>query len=390
MSYDFFIEKICNHIIVDELVTLTPGDGTSFAFSRRPSSTSVKITIDGVVVPPSGLYSKAEVYFSKSEPYRIKYGVNDLILFKNGSGPVETIQIPAGNISAKRLADFLYTKLQGLDVQGVNGRVIVKSLTPTRGMSFSFPDPRWTDKSASLISTSRILGAYNLFGIPPGRCATGRKLFPGYKVYKNPDSFDGVEEFIGVFESPILNNNPVILVTYPTTSPFCGRCQGSRLEYDYTIAMSSYDTVKDADLLIQEANKFLFTVKGSHWKWPWLGSSLSSRIGQKADTAAGLASSFIGLDITNAFNVYKNIKSQQDTRFPNQNVSDAEFPLNLASLNVVSGDDPTTFYADYAIVSRSRTPLKVTRLISLPDPYQITTNPAQVLQRAARGYQLVG
>ena len=388
MSYDFYISKVCSHTIVDEVVVLENEASQSFGFARRPSSTNITITVDGVEIPRTGLYSKAEIVCLKGEPYRIKYGKNDLILFKNGSGAVQTIQLPPGNFSAKALSDYLYTKIPNLDVTSENGRLIIRSLTATNGTAFSFPDPRWTDKSSSLITTSRILAAYNLLGITPGRVGSGRKLFPGYKVLVNPAAF--VEEWIVTFDTPIPNNTPVILVTYQTQAAFCGRCIGSRLEYDYTIKNSTYETIKDTDLLVQEVNKFMFTVKGSHWKWPWLGSALVTRIGQKADTAASLASSFIGLDINGAFNVYQNIKKQQDIGFPGQNVTDAEFPLSLSNFTVTSGDDPTTFYANFTVISRSRDPLVVTKTISVPDPYQLTSSPTGVIQQASTGYQLVG
>jgi hypothetical protein len=204
----------------------------------------------------------------------------------------------------------------------------------------------------------------------------------------NPASF--VEEWIVVFDEPLRTYQPVILMTYQTLAAYCGRCQGSRVEYDYTLSGNDYEKFYNADLLLQEAYKYIFTVKGSHWKWPWLGSNILSRIGSKADTAAGLAASFIGLDITSAFGTYQNIKRQQDKNFPGQNVTDAEFPYSLDDFSVLTGDDPTTFYAKLVITSRSRDPISLTTPISLPDPYQLTSSPSGVMQNAANGFQLVG
>jgi hypothetical protein len=389
MSYDFYIDKVCSHTIVDEVCLLNSETGDSFAFARRPSTYDCRITIDGVVVPPGGLFSKAEIVCGKSEPYRIIAGQNDLILLQIGNDTPVQIGLPPGHaVSAKTLATFLSNYTSDLVFTAENGRLVIRTPTPVNGSAFTLADPRWTDKTASLISTSRVQGAYKLLGVTPGKVGAGRKLLPGFKVILNPAAY--LEEWIVRFDSPIRNSSPAILVTYQTLAPFCGRCQGSRVEVDYTITGGAYDTVRNVDLLIQEFNKFLFTVKGSHWKWPWLGSNILNRIGGKADTGTSLASSFIALDVNSAFSVYQNIKRQQDIGFPGQNVTDAEYPQSLGQFAVNVMDDPTSYFATFNIYSRSSEPLQITRTISLPNPYQLTSSPAQLLQSAARGFQLMG
>ena len=389
MSYDFYIEKVCNHKIVDEIAQIDPETRTFFAFAKPPSANTVTIKIDGELVPPQGLYTKAEVIFNKSEPYRITANKNDLILFKYGNSPVQTIKLPPGNaVSAKTLARFLLDYAPDLDWKVENHRVVVSSPTPTRGILFSFPDPTWTDKTSSLISTSRILGAYKTLGISPGRAGNGRKIMPGYIIDLNPAAF--VEEYIVTFEYTIKNYAPVILVSYQTQAKYCNRCFGSRKENDYTISLGSYETVRDTDLLKQELNKYIFTIKGSHWKWPWMGSTLLQRIGSKASVTNGLTSSFISLDVTNAFNTYQNIKRQQDVNFPSQNVTDAEYPYSLASFNVATYDDPTVYYGVFNIMSRSRQPITLTKQLNVPDPVQLTSDPTGLMTNAGRGFQLVG
>jgi hypothetical protein len=389
MSYDFKIPKLCSHIIVDEISQLNNQNYNTIGFARRPSSYLVTLKVDGEIVPPGGLYSKAQILLGKAEPYRIVAGKNDLILYRGKSG-TQTIKLPPGNaVSAKSLALYLSSYITDIDIKAENYRITFSTPTPFKGSAFSFPDPKWTDKTASLISTSRILAAYKTLGINPGRTAIGELIVPGYIVTLNPDSF--VEEYIIRFNTPIRNRNPVILLTYNTLAAFCGRCLGTRVEYDYTVSGQSYKTVKNTDLLIQEFNKFLFTVKGSHWKWPWIGSTLLDRVGGKADTASQLASSFITLDINNAFNTYQNIKRQQDNNFPDQNVTDEEYPYRLGDVNVSSlPNDPTTYYAQYTIIPRSRQPVQVEDILPLPGNYQLTSDSSGLMSAAASGFQLVG
>lgn len=387
MSFDFQLAKACSHIIVDEIGVLITSTNDTINFQRKPSSTKVTVKIDGQVVPPGGLYSKAEISFGKAEPYRIVANKNDLILFNNGIS-TQTIKLPPGQISARVLAQYLQEIITDFDIKAENYRLVIRTPTPYKGIAFSFPDPRWTDKSSSLITTSRILSAYSLFGITPGLTAVGKLLYPGYKIIIDPLSFVNQQQI--KFDVPLRSINPVILITYNTLAPFCGRCLGSRVEYDYTVIGPSYKSIRNTDLLIQEFNKFLFTLKGSHWKWPWIGSNLLNRIGSKADTASSLASSFISLDINNAFNTYQNIKRQQSLNFPDQNVTDAEYPYRLGQISVNSLNDPTTFYANYEIYNRSREPLQVEEQIPLPSNYQLTSNPSGLMSAAGNGFQLVG
>jgi len=393
MSYDFYIDKVCPHTIVDELGVLSDFDAAlpskiSFPLSRPPSNFSVKINVDGVDIPPSGLYTKAVAIFNKVDPYRIISNVNDLILFRMNNEPVRTIQLPAGNaVSAKTLAKFLSRIIPDLNIEAENGKVVFSSQSPYNGILFSFPDPRWTDKVSALISTSRIMAAYKTLGLNPGKCGIGRKIFSGYSVKLNQYTF--VEQYIVEFDDPVYNSKPVVFVTYQTIAPYCPRCLGSRVEYDYSIYNGSYNTVRNTDLLIQEFSKFLFTIKGTHWKWPWIGSNLSSRIGAKGNTGLGLASTFVQMDIENAFSVYQNIKKQQLLNFPGQNVTDAEYPISLMDTKVENKNDPTIFYANFTVMSKSTEPVQITRQLSEPDIYQITTSPGAVLQQAARGFQQV-
>jgi hypothetical protein len=184
------------------------------------------------------------------------------------------------------------------------------------------------------------------------------------------------------FESPLFNDNPLVQLSYVTSVVDCRRCHGTQIEYDYNIIDNTYETVKDADLLGQEFDKFLFTNIGSHWKWNWLGSGLMNRIGSKGSTAAVSINSLITVDVAQAFRLYQNIKSQQDSRFPFQNVSDAEYPLSLGGINIqVPDQDPTIAFVTTTIVSRSMVPITLKRIVGNPNPFFLTGNSQSFLQR---------
>lgn len=363
MSYDFALRQICTHEIMFQTVTLDE-DGQTIPLYIPPSSPkSVKLFIDGVEVPAAGLASTPILPFKNPGTYRIRAGVNDLLYMGVGDEVPRMIQLLKGNVRAEDLAEDLQQKVPSLNFSVVKNRVVVSAKRPTVGTAFSFPDPRWTDVTASLITTSRILGAFTTLGIVPGRAAYGREVYPGWQVQRDVDSPDERDRKI-VLNRPLANNDPILQVNLVTYSSFCRRCQGSRIEYDYRVIGDTYETVQGVDLLFQEMDKFIFTKIGSHWKWAWLGSNVLNRVGQKGSTGFVSADAAISMDITKAFGVYQNIKMQQDTRFPSQDVTDAEYPQALGSIDVqLRPDDPTIALARVSVISRSTEPLTIRRVV---------------------------
>ncbi len=352
-------------------------------FQRPPNNNRVALYVDGFQVPPSGLFSVPTLPFQRPEPYRIKSGVNDLLYVRIGFNTPQLVQlIPGNTLRASDLAKNLAKKIPNLNWNVKNKRVVVTG--PPQGMeanAFSFPDPRWTDKTQSLPSTAQILGAYETLGIVPGRNVTSKQLFPGWGIERDPTSPDETGKIIH-FESPLFNDNPLIQLSYVTDLSNCRRCHGTQIEFDYSIVNHTYEAIDGTDLLSQEFDKFLITKIGSHFKWNWLGSGLVNRIGAKGSTAIASINSLITLDVSTAFRNYQNIKQQQDQRFPFQQVDDAEYPLNLAGINVqISPQDPTIAIVTTTIVSRSREPIVLKRIIGNPSPFTILGNPQAFLKR---------
>jgi hypothetical protein len=377
MSYDFALEKVCSHEVKLETVSLIADSDDSIRFPKNPSNSNVTVWMDGMFVPPSGIWSVPELPLSRIEPYRIVSGVSDMLYVQVGSGMSRLIQMISGNnVKAFDLAKDLSLKIPELSITSSNGRVFFKSpISGPSAVSFSFPDPRWTDRTSSLPTTHRVLAGYTQIGIIPGRKVVSRRTFPSWNIIDDDLTLvAGGNGKLIKFSEPIRNSSPTFQIGYFTIPSNCRRCHGIQIEFDYSPLNGSYETVTDSDLLAQEFGKFLFTRAGSHFKWPWLGSRLTDRIGGKNITGGVSASSLITLDISQTFKTYQNIKMQQDQQFPFQEVSDAEFPYSLGSLTVqVPDEDPTVAVVVTGITSRSREPVVLKRLIGNPNPFFLSS-----------------
>lgn len=377
MSYDFALERICQHQVLFELAQF---DNTRdvVSFQKPPAGQFVNLYIDGSYVPQDGLFSFAEVAFTKAEPYRISANQSDLIMVGIGNNVPRFVQLLTGSaVKAVDLAHDLSLKLPELQVLVRKKHVVLRSRTPFNGPAFVLPDPRWTDRTSSSPYTARVLGGYQQLGIVPGRVASGVQVFPGYDVIQDPNVPLNLPQFkILKFRSPLPNRNPLVQVSYVTRPSDCRRCQGTRIEFDYGVVGGTYETVVDSDLLSQELDKFLFTKLGSHWKWTWLGSNLINRIGGKGNTARSTVGAMISLDISQAFRVYQNIKSQQAQRTPFQQVSDAEYPASLENVDVkLLPNDPTVAIVTSTVKSKSRVPVPLRRVVGNPSPFTLEGDP---------------
>jgi hypothetical protein len=378
MSFDFATDQLCTHEVFFESIQIDPISKQTAVFPFPPSSKRVQVYIDGVEVPSTGLYSFAKIPLIKKEPYRIKSGINDLLYISLGFDTPRFVQLISGsNVKASELAGDLQGKLPDLSIGVENKRVVFKSRQRLKGTAFQFHDPRWTDTTSSLPTTARVLNAYQSIGVIPGRAATGKRILPGWRVEKVEGSADQTEKQL-IFDSIVPSNDSVIEVNYVTTQFNCRRCHGSRIEFDYSILNNTYETVFDTDLLAQEFDKFLFTKIGSHWKWNWLGSGLIDRIGGKGSTGNTTTTSLITFDVSQAFRTYQNIKQQQDSRVPQQQVSDAEYPYQLVNVNVQTlPDDPTVAIVTTIVSNRSRVSVPLKRVIGNPNPFTLQGDPIQ-------------
>ena len=373
MSYDFALQKLCSHEIHMES-GLYDRNSRTIRFRTPPSNQRVMVWIDGVAVPPTGLWSHAELIFTNSGPYKIKQNHNDLLYIRVGNEAPTFVQLLTGNVRASDMVKDLSLKIPSLSFSMKRDRVLIRSRTPSKNAAFTFTDPRWTDKTESSPTTSRVLSAYSRLGIVPGRVVSGKMLFPSWSIVKDPISSWDLDRAI-LFHKKIQNQSPVTHISYVTHPTYCRRCGGTKIEFDYNLIGSAYERIDGADLLSQEFDKFLFTRLGSHWKWTWIGSKLIDRIGGKGSSGKTTVNAMLSMDVNQAFAVYQNIKMQQSQNSPAQEVSDAEYPLAIRSVNVSTmPDDPTVALVGITIVCRSLEPVALKRIVGNPNPYSIGAN----------------
>ncbi len=387
MSYDFATAAVCPHQVFFEACPLDDISKRYVTFPKPPSGMTVSVHVDRVGVPQGGLWSRAELPFSKPGPYRVRRGENDLVLLSVGFEAPRLLQLtPGPAVPAEDMALGLQRQLPDLMVESKERRVVISTRNPVRGTAFQFHDPRWTDRSSSLPNTARVLGAYSEVGIVPGRAASGRRLFPGWAVQRDPNSPLERDRRI-VFEEPLPNADPLIELSYITAPGDCRRCFGTKVEFDYSVKNGTYETVRNTDLLAQEFDKFLLTKVGSHWKWNWLGSGLVDRIGGKGSAGAVNVNALISVDVSQAFATYQAVKARQDSSTPQQKVSDAEYPLELTSVDVQTlPDDPTVAVVRTVVTSRSRVDVPLARVVGNPSPFNVLGgDPSQVLRRLPGG-----
>jgi hypothetical protein len=395
MSFDFATAQLCSHEVYFETLELDPITRDRVQFLRPPSAGSVQLYIDGVLVPPSGLYSRAILPFTRPEPYRIRVGENDLIYIRIGFGAPRFIRlIPGTKVKAVDLASHLQKEIPELSITAENKRVYFRSIGAVNGVAFSFVDPRWTDTTSSLLTTARTIAGYQAVGITPGRSAKGRQIYPSWTIGapnrqisslpttpSDPSSSVLITDRILKFSNIFPNNDPLIQVSYVTTSVNCRRCHGSRIEYDYNVVGGTYEEVRNLDLLAQELDKFLYTKIGTHFKWQWLGSGLIDKIGGKGSTGVATINALITVDIQSAFRTYQSIKEQQEQRFPTQEVTDAEYPFNLDSVEVqIQPEDPTVAIVTTTVTSRTFERTGFERIVGNPNPFTLANDPIQNLR----------
>jgi hypothetical protein len=385
MSYDFALAKVCTHQILEEPVFFNPANVIFIDAERRfirfpkdvGSVDTIEVFVDGIMIPRSGLITPGTIKGVNRGPFKIVRNHNDLLKIRvHDSGLVRTVSLPIGNlITINQIADKIQEHIYRDDIEAVveDGKLVIQDVIRKDFPRFSVIDPRVVDKDEVEQDTHRILRACSMLGVVPGRVACGRRTFPGWdpkSVSSSWRSDPGIE-----FHYPIPNLKPTIKINYVSLPTTCSRCHGSLFEYDYSEYQGNdinshgiYETVRDLDLLNQEFDKFMFTERGSHFKWPWYGSDIINIIGSKA---TGNDNPTLTLSINNAFNTYRNIKMQQATQFASQDVTVFEMPKSLSRLRVVADpSDPTVYIADIAVDSSGIDTSSYTRPITLlRDPF---------------------
>jgi len=333
MSYDFRTLRPCKHRVERAQAVLSV-DGLGLVFDDDVASTSsVKLYYDGTEVPRDGLYSTPQHLIKSKLSYRFTSSCNKFKIKVSGS-PERVVQLPIKTMLTADLYSVLRSNLSDiLSVSLVDNGILLKSKSINQ--SIAFIDPRSTDKGELFDITKNMLCTLNTIGVTPGRVAKRKLIVPGWDAVKSPSNVS-VHTYMLMFRSTFKSKSALFELSYNTTPSSCRRCYGLGYEFDYGRQNDSYETVNGRNLLVQEFDKFLYTKYGSHFKWRWFGTQILDRIGAKS------VGYMIQSDVNKAFDIYKDIKTQQMHSFLFQNVSDAEFPQNLDDISVsIDPNDPT-------------------------------------------------
>ena len=154
------------------------------------------------------------------------------------------------------------------------------------------------------------------------------------------------------------------------------RCRGAQLrgvpgrgvENDWRyLSGGDVTIVSDSDLLIQEIQKIMFTIRYSNPFHSGYGTTIVDQIGQKL-TMGGLIQNRIVAEVNATFTKWQKIKKQQE-EVVGQLVTDEEFPYRLQSVTLdQSQTDPTVVFVNVEIMSRSTKPILITRGFRVPMP----------------------
>jgi len=373
MSYDRQIDQLCPHLVVEEF--LYPTDRMR-VIPMRPisASNSVVLRVDGMTeVPSYGVDIPASSGGTREGPFTIKLGVNDLMRLRVNSGEWQSVVIPPSvRLSAKRLADLISAQVSGLSFFADGN--LVKFKTNLSGR----------DSTVFIHQDSTLATA---LGIKVNREYRGKRTFPGWSLVNYPNTVSTRPLRMIIFDEPLAADTHFVEVNYTTVREECRRCGGLGIENDWRYTNGG-DVVKSSkeDLLMQELQKVLYTVRGSNPFHPWYGTTIIEQIGQKL-IVGGLIQNKIVSDIQTTFSRWQSIKKQQEDNV-GQPVSDEEFPFQLQSVTLEqSQKDPTVLFVNVTVRNRSFRPIQFSRGLRIPLPQDLLGSTQQdAITKAVRNY----
>jgi len=361
VSEEIRIGYPCPHLVLEERTTL--GEDRMSISTKAPVASSKSMAIlvnDTYFVPPEGLWSQALLTGSFSGPFQIRRCGNlagpdaNLLTIQASTGTVD-VRLPVGDkvslddvISAIRLADADGV----LAVGSYNGALRLLDSASVGRSSFL----RVGGEGAAAVGWEDQKGARGKMLYPPWKLHSEESVYPS-PVLANALT---VVARYPVFEWP-LRGNPTIKISYIATADRCPRCQGTYVENDYRFnQQGDVILIQDEDLLYQSCLKIILTKLGSNPFHTSYGSRLMDYIGAKR---LGEASLLIKQDITVALSKVQSIQSQLKEF---QAVSMKEMLYQVLSVDVVEGEDPTTFLVNVLVQNASATPIKLSIVYTAP------------------------
>lgn len=361
MSEEIQLGWPCPHFVVEEPVTLGIDRMTVGTKSPVASQKSMSILVnDTHYVPSEGLYSQALLTGSFSGPFQVRRcdtlaGPDANVLTIQTSAGTITVNLPTGDrvplsriISSIRLADP-----DGIVAVGsFNGALRLLDNTSIGEESFI----RVSGQGAEAVGWVEQKGTRGKMLYPPWTLRSEESVYPSPHLANALT----VTARYPMFKRP-LKTNPTLRVSYVSTPERCPRCNGTYVENDYRFDKSGgVVIIRNEDLLYQTCMKAMLTELASNPFHPAYGSKIMSRIGAKR---IGDSAMLIKQDISNAL---KKVQGIQTKLRQFQNISLREMLYKIISVDVVQGDDPTTFLVSAVVQNAAAKPINLKVVYTAP------------------------
>lgn len=351
MARDLQIKHLCPHEVRGEWLAIQPSDRQTLRPVMPPTGGAgqIRMRVNGQEVPNTGLYSQIIIAGSAMPPYDIFSGINDEVRFKyNQEDYVITLR-PGRYVGVPgALSKQIQDACPALQV----------TATPAGGMQIT---TRQGGAGLSLFLEGG--SAHGTLGLPPYRLYQSRQVVPPWALVKPQGNPDPYVRYIK-FQDPLQTADDIIELSYFTRRADCRRCQSIGVENDLRHdARGEPVFVTGLDLLVQEVEKIVLTIRGSNVFYTWYGTSISDLIGSKIIKGGQFIEAKLVGEISAALAKYKNVKDQQALHQP---VGEAEALLRIQNISVTQDDmDPTVFHVVIALQNRAYEVESITKTIVL-------------------------
>ena len=343
MSVEFQLAYTCPHQMVLEPAKLL-GDGKTLQTTQTCVG-GIKVYMNGIAVPSSGLQSRASLIASEAGPYRIYADARDLAISYDGF--TKEVSLDVGVHRCAKIAHTLNKLFEGVEVSDKDGRLY-------------FEDKLNQGKSSRITLSGSAAAS---IGFSKQRSGVGKEVAPPWGVALR-EGFTTVS-YPQFFYKPKQRNNARFEVTYFTEAHRCRRCMATRVENDMRHDGDGLlKLIKDEDVLYQSCLKALLTNLGSNLQHKWYGSNIMKMIGKKA---SGTAVALITEEIRRVLDTHKSLQEQQ-TKY--QNVSMKERLYKVISVNVQQHRvERTTFLCEVLVQNFSGSPVRLSIVYTAPGAY---------------------
>lgn len=348
MSKDFLIKHICPHRTKREWIAIS-GDYQTIRPAQPPSSGNIELRWNRYHVPKQGLQGPVE-FSTELEPFDLEKNVSDELRVSVNEQPLQVISLPIGvDLKASLIADRIDEQITGLQVTSNNGRIHFKSFGSGRSTSVFL-------KNGS---------AHESLGLPDYRLFHGTQSVPGWGIVKPDDPINNAQRLIR-FDEPLRTRDDLFEISYFTRRQDCRRCNGLGIEDDIRFNDRGRPIFTDGvDLLLQEAQKITFTIRGTNIFYDFYGTSLVDLIGTGITAGGRALETQLAGEISQALQSYRDIKLQQEQLQP---VTDQEFPLQINRIDVQQDPfNPTVFNVEIEIQNRAQEVDQITQNITVDD-----------------------